>query len=82
MQPVHDPDRGHAEAEMRIVGQDRLAALGPIAGNDPVVRADTVAADAVAAVEARELRDRGAEARQVGQGGVLVARDGRGSRAA
>ena len=86
VQPVHDPDRRHREAEMRVVGQDRLAALCFVARDDPVVRPDAIAAhEPCTPIEAGEARDRRAHVRQVGQGrgtrvaqrGDLVPRSGR-----
>ena len=49
------PDRGHAEGEMRVVGEQRPAGRGVRAGEDPVVAA------------ARRLRHRSARRRRRGQ---------------
>src|SRR5439155_9471171 len=71
------PDRWIPHGEVRIAGEDRLAARRPRAGEGPAVRADPVARSWQDRVERERARTRRTEREQTGDGrpGALV--DGR-----
>jgi hypothetical protein len=54
VEAVHEPDRRHGDAEVRIVREERATGRRELRGDHPVVRADTmVAHEPVGEVEAR-----------------------------
>src|SRR5207247_665838 len=71
------PDRWIPHGEVRIAGEDRLAARRPRAGEGPAVRADPVARSRQDRVERERARTRRTEREQTGDGCPGAPVDGR-----